>query len=64
MQCGCGRSYDDMGDPDKNLIVQNTKKSVTSDSAKGITTDQAIKNIVETWKKVKDDDKQFKIAEE
>lgn len=52
-----------MGEPDKNLVVDNIKKSVESDAAKGISTDEAIRNIVETWKKVKEEDKQFKAAE-
>jgi hypothetical protein len=52
-----------MGEPDKNLVVDNIKKSVASDAAKGISTDEAIRNIVETWKKVKPEDKQFKAAE-
>lgn len=63
LQCGCGLPYDDMGEPDKNLVVDNIKKSVESDAAKGISTDEAIRNIVETWKKVKAEDKQFKAAE-
>lgn len=63
LQCGCGLPYDDMGEPDKNLVVDNIKKSVASDAAKGISTDEAIRNIVETWKKVKPEDKQFKAAE-
>lgn len=60
LQCGCGLPYDDMGEPDKNLVVKNIKKSVESDAAKGLTTDEAIRNIVETWKKVKDEDKHYK----
>lgn len=63
LQCGCGLPYDDMGEPDKNLVVDNIKKSVASESAKGITTEQAIQNIVKTWEKVKDEDKQYKAAE-
>ncbi|HSW79292.1 MAG TPA: hypothetical protein VLG47_00780 [Candidatus Saccharimonadales bacterium] len=64
LQCGCGRPYDDMGEPEKNLIVDNIKKSVTSDAAKGITTEQAIKNIVDTWNsKVKEEDKKFQAAD-
>jgi hypothetical protein len=59
LQCGCGRPYDDMGEPDKNLVVDTIKKSVESESAKGITTEEAIKNIVQTWQKVKDEDKQY-----
>lgn len=63
LQCGCGRPYDDMGEPDKNLVVDNIKKAVTSEAAKGISTGEAIQNIVKTWnEKVKDEDKQFKEA--
>jgi len=60
LQCGCGMPYNDMGEPDKNLVVDNIKKSVESQSAKGITTEQAIENIVKTWKKVKESDKKYK----
>ncbi len=60
LQCGCGRPYDDMGEPDKNLVVNDIIKSVTSDAAKGITTQQAIDNLVKTWnEKVKEDDKKI-----
>lgn len=62
LQCGCKMPYDDMGEPDKNLVVDDIKKSVESDAAKGVTTDQAIKNIVETWNLVKDEDKQYKAS--
>jgi len=62
LQCGCGLPYDDIREPEKNLVVDDIKKSVESDAAKGISTDEAIKNIVETWKKVKDEDKQYKAA--
>jgi len=51
-----------MGEPGKNLVVNDIKSSVESEAAKGITTDEAIRNIVETWKKVKDEDKQYKAA--
>jgi hypothetical protein len=51
-----------MGEPDKNLVVNDIKKSVESEAAKGITAEEAIKNIVETWKKVKEEDKQYKAA--
>ena len=54
--------YDDMGEPDKNLVVDDIKKAVESDAAKGMTTDEAIRSIVETWEKVKDEDKQYKAA--
>ena len=63
LQCGCGLPYDDMGEPDKNIVVSNIRKAVGSEAAKGITTDEAIKNIVETWKKVKEEDKQYKSDE-
>lgn len=51
--------YDKMGD-EKNIAVDDIKKSVETDSAKGITTDEAINNIVKTWEKVKDEDKKYK----
>lgn len=62
LQCGCGLPYDDMGEPGKNLTVDDMKKFVGSEAAKGITTDEAIENIVKTWQKVKDEDKQYKAA--
>ena len=63
LQCGCGRPYDDMGEPDKNIVVNDIIKSVTSDSAKGITTEQAIQNILKTWnEKVKEEDKKYQEA--
>lgn len=62
LQCGCGLPYDDMGEPGKNLTVKEMKMYVESEAAKGITTDEAIENIVNTWKKVKDEDKQYKAA--
>ena len=63
LQCGCGLPYDNMGEPDKNIVVNNIKKAVESEAAKGISTDEAIRNIVETWKKVKDEDKGYKVEE-
>ncbi|HVC35963.1 MAG TPA: hypothetical protein VNE40_00750 [Candidatus Dormibacteraeota bacterium] len=60
LQCGCGLPYDDMGEPDKNLVVDNIKKSVESEAAKGISMDKAIENIVKTWERVKEEDKQYK----
>lgn len=48
-----------MGDDD-NLVVDDIKKAVETDSAKGITTDQAIQNIMSTWQSVKEEDKQYK----
>jgi hypothetical protein len=51
-----------MGEPGKNLTVKEMKAYVESEAAKGISTDEAIKNIVETWKKVKDEDKHYKAA--
>jgi len=63
LQCGCGMPYDKMGDDD-NLVVDDIKKSVETSNAKGITTDKAIENIVATWKKVKEQDKDYKAAPE
>lgn len=62
LQCGCGLPYDDMGEPGKNLVVGDVKKMVESEAAKGISTDQAIKNISAAWEKVKDEDKQYKAS--
>lgn len=59
LQCGCGLPYDKMGDED-NLVVDDIKKSVETSNAQGLTTDEAIKNIVQTWDKVDDGDKEYK----
>lgn len=59
LQCGCGLPYDKMGDED-NLVVDDIKKSVETSNAQGLTTDEAIKNIVQTWGKVDEDDKGYK----
>ena len=61
LQCGCGLPYDDMGDSN-NITVDDIKKSVETEAAEGLTMDQAIENVVKTWKKVKDEDKQYKKA--
>jgi hypothetical protein len=63
LQCGCNLPYDNMGEPEKNLTVEDIKKSVESEAASGITTDEAIKNIVKTWELAKDEDKQYKVVE-
>lgn len=59
LNCGCNMPYDKMGD-DKNIVVDDIKKSVETDSAKGVTADEAVQNIVKTWAKVKDEDKKYK----
>jgi len=59
LQCGCGMPYNDLGEPDKNITVDDIKKSVGSRSARGITTDKAIENIINTWKKVTEEDKGY-----
>lgn len=59
LTCGCGMPYDKMGD-DNNIVVDDIKKAVSTDDAKGQTTDQAVQNLVKTWAKVKDEDKQHK----
>jgi len=51
--------YNDLGEPDKNITVDDIKKSVGSRSARGITTDKAIENIINTWKKVTEEDKGY-----
>lgn len=62
LQCGCGLPYKTWGDPD-NLVVDHIKRSVETAKGLGKTTDEAIKEIVETWKKVPDKDKQYKATE-
>lgn len=59
LQCGCGMPYDKMGDDD-NLVVDDVKKSVQTSNAQGLTTEEAIKNIVKTWEKVAEEDKKYK----
>lgn len=59
LQCGCGMPYDKMSSDD-NITVDDIKKSVTTDDAKGLTTNQAIENIIKTWAKVKEEDKNYK----
>jgi uncharacterized protein YoaH (UPF0181 family) len=61
LQCGCGMPNDDMGQKE-NLTLDDVKRSVETDAAKGMSTDEAIQNIVETWKKVKDEDKQYRAS--
>lgn len=63
LQCGCGRPYDKMGNDD-NLVVDDIKKAVETETAKGLTTDEAIKNIIETWPKAKEEDKNYKAPTE
>lgn len=60
LQCGCKRPYDKMGD-DNNLTVDDIKKSVQTENAKGKTTEEAVEELLATWKeKVKEEDKNFK----
>lgn len=63
LQCGCGKPYDKMGDKD-NLVVDDIKKAVETESAKGLTTNEAIKNIMNTWPKANDEDKKYKLRPE
>ncbi|EDK72762.1 hypothetical protein TM7_0086 [candidate division TM7 genomosp. GTL1] len=63
LQCGCGKPYDKMGDED-NLVVDDIKKSVETDNGQGLTTEEAIKNIVKTWEKVEEKDKAYKAKED
>jgi hypothetical protein len=63
LQCGCKMPYDKMGD-ENNLTVDDIKKSVQTENAKGKTTEEAVQELLATWKqKVKDEDKQFKASE-
>ncbi len=59
LTCGCGLPYDDMGNPN-NITVKDIKKAVETNDGKGQTEDQAVSNLIETWKKVKSEDKSFK----
>jgi hypothetical protein len=59
LTCGCGMPYNDMGDP-KNITVKDIKEAVETEAAGGITEEQAVENLVQTWKKVKPEDKDFK----
>lgn len=59
LTCGCGMPYDDMGDA-SNITYQDIKKAMETEDGKGQTTDQGVKNLVKTWEKVKDSDKEYK----
>ena len=61
LTCGCGMPYNDMGDP-KNITVKDIKESVETQAAAGITEEEAIENLMKTWKKVKPEDKEYKQA--
>ncbi len=61
LTCGCGMPYDNMGDA-KNLTVKDLKESVETADGKGLSEQQAVDNLVETWKKVKSDDKNYKAS--
>lgn len=62
LNCGCGMPYDNMGD-DNNLVVDDIKKAVETEAGQGLTMDQAVQNLTKTWQKVKDEDKQYKLAD-
>ena len=62
LTCGCGMPYNDMGDP-KNITVKDIKEAVETDAAGGISEDEAVQNLVNTWEKVKPEDKEYKQAE-
>lgn len=61
LSCGCGLPYDKMTSQD-NITVDDIKKAVATEDGKGLTTDEAIANIVKTWAKVKAEDKAYKQA--
>lgn len=63
LTCGCGMPYDDMGD-DKNVTYDDIQKAVETDDGKGKTTNEAVKTLIETWAKVKPEDKQYKAGED
>lgn len=59
LTCGCELPYDDMGDPN-NVTYSDIKKAVETPDGKGLTANDAVDNLVKTWKRVKDQDKEFK----
>ncbi len=61
LTCGCDQPYDDMGHTD-NVTYDDIKKAVETPDGKGLTTEEAIKNLNETWRKVKDEDKNYKAS--
>ena len=63
LTCGCGEAYDDMGDAD-NVTYDDIKQAVETKDGKGLTTDQAVKNLTDTWAKVKVEDKNYKAKPE
>ncbi len=64
LTCGCGRPNDDMGDP-HNITLNHIKQATQTSAAKGLTPDDAIKNLQKTWDDaVKDEDKTVHLDQE
>ncbi len=61
LTCGCGLPYDDMGDP-KNITYADIKAAVETNDGKGLSADEAVKNLAKTWPKVKKEDQDYKQA--
>lgn len=59
LTCGCELPYDKMSSDD-NLTVDDIKKAVQTADAKGLSAEDAVKNLVTAWSKVKEEDKTFK----
>ncbi len=62
LTCGCMLPYDDMGDP-RNVTFKDIKEAVETPDGEGLTTDQAVQNLIKTWSKVKDEDKKFRSSD-
>lgn len=63
LTCGCMRPNDDMGD-EHNIIMDDIKASVQTSAGAGLTPEEAVKNLIETWaKKVSTEDKSAKLEQ-
>ena len=60
LTCGCMRPEDTHGD-NRNLVYDDIKASTQTPQGEGLTPDQAIKNLVETWNKKVTDEQKFNV---
>lgn len=58
LNCGCDLPYEDWDNPD-NITVDTIKKATTTPKAQGLTADQVMNRITNTWAKVKPEDKHY-----
>jgi cysteinyl-tRNA synthetase len=62
LSCGCDLPYESYGDP-RNITVDTIKEATSPVVANGQNADEIVKNIVKTWKKVKDSDKNYRSSD-